>query len=153
MFLKFRRTHKKFNSKLNFNLHSKNAFHILMSISLQAGEKRKEEETIELEGPLGKSDSVNTELATIERELSSLHRNRSIDSFGLYLYGIVLRDKGCGSQALSVLVESVNSYPWNWSAWTELTSLCTTLDMLRTLNLKNHWMKDFFLASAFLVSY
>ncbi|KAF3340392.1 anaphase-promoting complex subunit 8 [Carex littledalei] len=115
-----------------------------------AGEKRKEEETIELEGPLGKSDSVNTELATIERELSSLHRNRSIDSFGLYLYGIVLRDKGCGSQALSVLVESVNSYPWNWSAWTELTSLCTTLDMLRTLNLKNHWMKDFFLASAFL---
>jgi anaphase-promoting complex subunit 8 len=122
-------------------------------ISLQAGEKRKEEESIELEGPMGKSDSINAELATIERELSSLHRNRSIDSFGLYLYGIILRDKGCGPQALSVLVESVNSYPWNWSAWTELLSLCTTLDMLMNLNLKNHWMKDFFLASAFLVSY
>lgn len=102
---------------------------------------------------MGKSDSVNAELATIERELSSLHRSRSIDSFGLYLYGIVLRDKGNGPQALSILVESVNSYPWNWSAWTELLSLCTTLDMLRTLNLRNHWMKDFFLASAFLVSY
>ncbi|MED6185362.1 anaphase-promoting complex component apc8 [Stylosanthes scabra] len=73
-----------------------------------AGEKRKEEEMIELEGPLG-SDNL----------------------------------------ARTVLVESVNSYPWNWNAWTELRSLCRTIDILNNLNLNSHWMKDFFLASAY----
>ncbi|WOL15962.1 hypothetical protein Cni_G24744 [Canna indica] len=114
-----------------------------------AGEKRKEEEMIELDGSLGKSDVVNSELISLERELSSLRRAGSIDSFGLYLYGIVLKDKGCESVAINMLVESVNGFPWNWSAWSELQSLCTTTDTLNNLNLKNHWMKDFFLASAY----
>ncbi|KAG1362283.1 anaphase-promoting complex subunit 8 [Cocos nucifera] len=43
---------------------------------------------------------------------------------------------------------AISSYPWNWSAWSE-QSLCTTTDILDNLNLKNHWMKDFFLASAY----
>ncbi|KAH7687584.1 anaphase-promoting complex subunit 8 protein [Dioscorea alata] len=114
-----------------------------------AGEKRKEEEMLELEKPLGKSDAVNAELASLERELSTLRRTGSIDSFGLYLYGIVLKEKGSEKLAITVLVESVNSYPWNWSAWSELQSLCTTTEVLNNLNLKNHWMKDFFLASAY----
>ncbi|XP_072983539.1 anaphase-promoting complex subunit 8 [Typha latifolia] len=114
-----------------------------------AGEKRKEEEMIELEGPLGKCNAMNSELASLERELSTFRRTGAIDSFGLYLYGIILRDKGCESLATSILVESVNSYPWNWSAWSELLSLCTTSDILNNLNIKNHWMKDFFLANAY----
>ncbi|KAK7830228.1 anaphase-promoting complex subunit 8 [Quercus suber] len=114
-----------------------------------AGEKRKEEEVIELEGPLGKSDSVNRELVSLERELSTLRKNGSIDPFGLYLYGLVLKEKGSENVARTVLVESVNSYPWNWNAWSELQSLCTTIDTLNSLNLNNHWMKDFFLASAY----
>lgn len=114
-----------------------------------AGEKRKEEEMIELEGPLGKSDVVNLELVSIERELSALRKNGSIDSFGLYLYGLVLKQKGSDNLARTVLVESVNSYPWNWSAWSELQSLCTKAETLNSLNLNNHWMKDFFLANAY----
>lgn len=114
-----------------------------------AGEKRKEEETIELEGPLGKSDAVNRELVSLERELSTLRKNGSIDPFGLYLYGLVLKEKGSENLARAVLMESVNSYPWNWSAWSELQSLCTTIETLNNLNLNNHWMKDFFLASAY----
>nr|CAD1844908.1 unnamed protein product [Ananas comosus var. bracteatus] len=114
-----------------------------------AGEKRKEEEMIELEGPMGKCNAVNSELVSLERELSTLRRSGAIDSFGLYLYGLILRDRGSESLAISVLVDSVNSYPWNWSAWSELLSLCTTSDILNNLNLKNHWMKDFFLASAY----
>ena len=43
---------------------------------MKAGEKRKEEEVIELEGPLGKSDSVNRELVSLERELSTLRKDR-----------------------------------------------------------------------------
>ncbi|KAF4374956.1 hypothetical protein G4B88_004707, partial [Cannabis sativa] len=76
----------------------------------KAGEKLKEEETIELEGPL---------------------------------------EEGNENLACSVLVESVNNNPWNWDAWSKLQSLCTTIDMLNNLNLNNHWMKDFFLASAY----
>lgn len=114
-----------------------------------AGEKRKEEEMIELEGPLGKSDAVNRELVSLERELSTLCKNNMIDPFGLYLYGLVLKEKGNENLARKVLVESVNSYPWNWSAWSELQSLCTTVDILNTLNLSNHWMKEFFLASVY----
>ncbi|KAJ9140376.1 hypothetical protein P3X46_031031 [Hevea brasiliensis] len=114
-----------------------------------AGEKRKEEEMIELEGPLGKSDAVNREVASLERELSILRKNGIIDPFGLYLYGLVLIEKGNQNLARTVLMESVNSYPWNWSAWSELQSLCTTIEILNSLTLSNHWMKEFFLASAY----
>ncbi|KAG9452207.1 hypothetical protein H6P81_005111 [Aristolochia fimbriata] len=114
-----------------------------------AGEKRKEEEMIELEGPLGKSDTVNNELVSLERELSALRKRGNLDAFGLYLYAIVLREKGCEDLARPILVESVNLYPWNWSAWSDLQNLCTTPDILNNLNLKNHWMKDFFLASIY----
>ncbi|ESW30453.1 hypothetical protein PHAVU_002G154200 [Phaseolus vulgaris] len=114
-----------------------------------AGEKRKEEEMVELEGPLGKSDAVNRELVSLERELSTLRNNGKIDPFGLYLYGLVLKQKGSENLARTVLVESVNSYPWNWNVWTELQSLCKTVDILNSLNLNSHWMKDFFLASVY----
>ncbi|GAB4845596.1 anaphase-promoting complex component apc8 [Ancistrocladus abbreviatus] len=114
-----------------------------------AGEKRKEEEMIELEGPLGKSDTVNRELVSLERELSALRKKGTIGPFGLYLYGLVLKEKGNENHARAILLESVNSYPWNWNAWTELQSLCTRIDILNSLNLTNHWMKDFFLASAY----
>ncbi|KAL6005085.1 anaphase-promoting complex component apc8 [Asimina triloba] len=114
-----------------------------------AGEKRKEEEMIEIDGSLAKSDAANNELVSLERELLALRKTGAMDSFGLYLYGVVLREKGNEDLARTILVESVNSYPWNWSAWSELQSLCTTFDILKNLNLKNHWMKDFFLASAY----
>nr|GMC48302.1 anaphase-promoting complex subunit 8 [Ipomoea batatas]GMC50628.1 anaphase-promoting complex subunit 8 [Ipomoea batatas]GMC54457.1 anaphase-promoting complex subunit 8 [Ipomoea batatas] len=114
-----------------------------------AGEKRKEEETIELEGSLGRSDAVNQELVSLERELSALLKSGTIDSFCLYLYGLVLKQKGNDNLARTVLVESVSSFPWNWSAWSELQSLCTRIETLNNLNLTNHWMKDFFLASAY----
>lgn len=116
---------------------------------MQAGEKRKEEETIELEGPLGKSEAVNSELVSIEGDLATVRKNGTIDPFGLYLYGLVLKAKGNENLARTVLVESVNTYPWNWSAWLELQSLCTTMDTLNSLKLNNHWMKDFFLASTY----
>uniref|UniRef100_A0A2P2J6M2 Cdc23 domain-containing protein n=1 Tax=Rhizophora mucronata TaxID=61149 RepID=A0A2P2J6M2_RHIMU len=114
-----------------------------------AGEKRKEEEMIELEGPLGKNDAVNRELVSLERELSTIRKNGTIDPFALYLYGLVLKEKGNQTLARTVLMESVNSYPWNWNAWSELLSMCTTIEILNSLNLCNHYMKDFFLASAY----
>lgn len=116
---------------------------------VKAGEKRKEEEIIEQEGPLGKSNVVNRELVSLERELSMLRKRGVLDPFGLYLYGLVVNDKGNENLARVILVESVNSYPWNWNAWSALQSLCTTFDTLNSLNLNNHWMKDFFLAKVY----
>ncbi|KAL8042089.1 hypothetical protein ABFX02_09G027700 [Erythranthe guttata] len=104
---------------------------------------------IELEGPLGKSNAENRELVSLERELSTLRKNGTIDPFALYVYGLVLKEKGSENLARSVLVESVNSYPWNWSAWSELQTLCTTIESLNSITLTNHWMKDFFLATAY----
>eukprot|EP01018_Ginkgo_biloba_P038683 Gb_03388 [translate_table: standard] len=115
-----------------------------------AGEKRKEEETVELAGPLGKKDAVNSELVGLEQELSTHHKNGTLDAFSTYLLGIVLREKGQEAEARNILVESVNSYPWNWSAWLELQALCTDIGILNRLELKDHWMKEFFLASTLL---
>ncbi|CAN0903199.1 Anaphase-promoting complex subunit 8, partial [Linum grandiflorum] len=112
-------------------------------------EKRKEDESIELGETLGNSAATNSELGVIERELTNLRKNGVLDPFGLYLYGLVLKEKGNPSLARTVLVDSVNNYPWNWSAWSELQALCPTAETLNSLSLGNHWMKDFFLASAY----
>ncbi len=37
-----------------------------------------------------------------------------LDGFNLYLYGVILKELDLKQQARSVLVESVNLYPWNW---------------------------------------
>jgi hypothetical protein len=53
----------------------------------QAGEKRKEEEMMTAAGPV-----VNVELKALRDELQVLHASARLDGFGLYLYGIVLRE-------------------------------------------------------------
>eukprot|EP01018_Ginkgo_biloba_P001203 Gb_18773 [translate_table: standard] len=111
-----------------------------------AGEKRKEEERNEVAGRSGQKDASNSELDGVEEELYTNHKKGTLDAFGLYLYGIVLREKGIETEGRDILVESVNSYPWNWSAWLELQALCTDLGILNRIQLKDHWMKQFFLA-------
>ncbi len=39
------------------------------------------------------------------------------DPFLLYLYGLVLSDRGRTAEALEVLARSLTAYPANWSAW------------------------------------
>jgi anaphase-promoting complex subunit 8 len=87
---------------------------------VKAGEKRKEEDMVDLAGPLGRSDAVNLELVSLEQELFSLHRMGTLDAFGMYLYGVILRERDKHAEACVMLCASVNSYPWNWSAWLEL---------------------------------
>lgn len=87
---------------------------------MKAGEKRKEEDTVDLAGPLGRSDAVNLELVSLEQELSSIQRMGTLDAFGMYLYGVILRERDKNADACVMLCASVNAYPWNWSAWLEL---------------------------------
>ncbi|MCO5606730.1 hypothetical protein L7F22_060920 [Adiantum nelumboides] len=114
------------------------------------GEKRKEEEIVEAAGPLGKSDAINPELAGLEQELGRLYAKKSLDPFGMYLYGVVLHELDRRIDARAALCMSVNAYPWNWSAWLELQALCSDHDNLSTLDLHDHWMRDFFVAAFFL---
>lgn len=115
-----------------------------------AGEKRKEEEIIELAGPLGRSDALNPELAGLEQELGRLFQKRTLDSFSTYLYGVVLHELDRKVEARVALCLSVNAYPWNWSAWQELQALCTDFEILASLDLHDHWMREFFVASLYL---
>lgn len=92
-----------------------------------AGEKRKEDEGLE-QGST--SRLVNEELSGLDAELSDAYSSGALDGFGLYMYGIVLKSLQRFEQARRALVESVNVYPWNWSAWKALASLVTDMSMV-----------------------
>lgn len=83
------------------------------------------------------SDSVDRALGKVESlrslkaELAQKAKNESLDAFGLYLYGTILK-RTCEmtsslqySDAVNVLVRSLRLFPMNWSAWHELSSLVT----------------------------
>jgi tetratricopeptide (TPR) repeat protein len=60
----------------------------------------------------------------------------------LISYGIVLREEGQTDQAREVLAESVRAYPWNWSAWLDLTALPSlSWEHIARLDLPHHIMR------------
>ncbi|XP_077967695.1 cell division cycle protein 23 homolog [Styela clava] len=97
-----------------------------------------------------RSLSKNEDLRTLRVELCKKHKNKELDSFALYLYGIVLKKTSDGAaqqnEAVNILCQSVREYPMNWSAWYELSTVVADQAMLATLHLPKHWMRDFFLA-------
>ncbi|CAO3572047.1 unnamed protein product [Mortierella alpina] len=86
------------------------------------GEKRREQDTREVLGPLDNGMAVNREIQEIDSELTECYNAGTLDSFCKYLYGTVLIKRQRKSLAVKVLVESVNQYPYNWSAWLDLGS-------------------------------
>lgn len=97
-----------------------------------------------------RSHSRNEELRVLRMELSKKHKNNDLDSFCLYLYGVILKKTSEGlvqqNEATAVLCQSVKSYPMNWSAWFELSNVIADQNMLSSLHLPKHWMRDFFFA-------
>ncbi|KAL0863994.1 hypothetical protein Bca101_043112 [Brassica carinata] len=91
---------------------------------------------------------------SLERELLPLKRTWAIYSFGLYLYSVVLKEKGNESLAPASLVESVNSYTWNWNAWSELQSLFTYQELkMHTESLpKYEYRQDLSLAASLAIT-
>ncbi|KAF9164063.1 Anaphase-promoting complex subunit 23 [Actinomortierella ambigua] len=65
---------------------------------------------------------INRELDKIDAELSQLYQTGAMDSFCKYLYAIVLAKRNRKQHAAAVLVESVQQYPYNWSAWLQLSA-------------------------------
>ncbi len=77
----------------------------------------------------------------------------------LYLYGLTLRDRKLKERAWSIFLESVKKFPYNWSAWQELSLVAGNPPLaaferdtpnqhrpLLTPKLKNvdHWMAKVF---------
>ncbi|KAF9154726.1 anaphase-promoting complex component apc8 [Linnemannia schmuckeri] len=84
------------------------------------GEKRREQDTREVLGPLDNGMAVNKEIEKIDMELAEGYQAGTLDAFCKYLYGIVLIKRQRKNLAVTVLTESVNQYPYNWSAWLDL---------------------------------
>jgi len=79
---------------------------------------------MELGGPLERQAVRNTELPALRIELEQAKQDGKIDSFDLYLLGVVLQALEAPEAARAALIQSVSAYPLNWSAWQALASLC-----------------------------
>ncbi|KAF9436449.1 anaphase-promoting complex component apc8 [Entomortierella beljakovae] len=71
-------------------------------------EKRREQDTREVLGPLDNGLAINKELEKIDLELSECYESGVLDPFCKYLYGLVLIKKQRKGLAVTVLVESVS---------------------------------------------
>ena len=118
-----------------------------------AGERRKEEEVVELRDPLERCSITNKNLPQLLKELGKIYRSGTMDAFCLYIYGIVLKEVQKQSShssthpsmlaqelnpasglftgqnqhqptSQSILIQSVLLYPLNWSAWLDLAETC-----------------------------
>lgn len=134
-----------------------------------AGEKRKEEDIFKIREPLEQLSLQNENLNQLALELFKYkNKNNCLDAFGLYIYGVVLKEiQKESSRKLThysslfikdvelpsahvILVESILQYPYNWSAWLDLSELCihdrdvhsTVEQMLKPISY--HWMFHFF---------
>jgi len=113
-----------------------------------AGEKRREEETMEVADPAEKCQVRNAELKGIEELLAALHGQQALDGLGLYLYGITLRGLEMMEEARRILLKSVRAFPCNWSAWLDIIATCSDLNDITDLRRScaeapNHWMAWF----------
>lgn len=98
------------------------------------------------------AERQNVYLKQLREELYEAYTAGSLDAFGLYVYGLVLKESPAGGHfpAHVILTESLLEYPWNWSAWLDLAELCIANPDLHAivekafLKLHNHYMYCFF---------
>lgn len=101
-----------------------------------AGEKRRDEESEMILGPLDTAATQNREVQSILSGLEAIFTEKGDDineddSWLLYLYGIVLLKQKNEDEARASFIKSVNLYPYNWSAWLELGSTLGNLGDVR----------------------
>lgn len=94
--------------------------------------------------------SKNSELKQLYCTIKTLYNDKKLDGYCLYLYGVILKKLDMSNVALDVFIEAVNREPLNWSAWQELALIIPNKTKLNSLELPDHWIKQFFLAYAYL---
>ena len=114
----------------------------------------------------------NPYLPQLVSELFMYHDANALDAFALYMYGVVLKEfqKSPATtshratlidglqipDAQSIFIESIIKFPYNWSAWLDLSELCVgdpsihsaVEDQLKPIS--SHWMYHFFCVNVFL---
>ncbi|XP_045189720.2 cell division cycle protein 23 homolog [Mercenaria mercenaria] len=113
-----------------------------------ADEKRKLDKASDSIGPPDHLE--NEHLKTLRIELSKKYANRELDGYSLYLYGVILKKLDLLKDAIEILVESLQVEPMHWGTWQELVPLITDREMLVSLSLPSHWIKQFFVALVYL---
>ncbi|XP_014675357.1 PREDICTED: cell division cycle protein 23 homolog [Priapulus caudatus] len=113
-----------------------------------AGEKRKNDDRIET--LVSVPETSNHYLRELRCELEKRHTADTLDGFCLYLYGVVLRKLDLTLDAVNILQEAIQKEPAHWGAWVELATLITDKDMLSSITLQDHWIRQFFLAHTYL---
>lgn len=111
--------------------------------------------------------ALNKELPAIREELKELIEGGKADAYLYHLYGIVLRESQdanvmarvvetgrqravFGETSSTALVTSLNLFPWNWSAWLDLSVSITSEKHLAEVvaQLKPHLLVSFFQAQS-----
>ena len=105
---------------------SDQAFFLRCYAQFMKGEQLKEQDLAEASSLDDKSSIINKNLESLAKELEMrYHGDNALDAFGLYLYGMVLKEMKYKDRARQVLVETVQNFPYIWSAWTDLAvSIC-----------------------------
>lgn len=85
----------------------------------------------------------------LQKELADYYRKDNLDAFGLYVYGMVLL-KAKDSSAAEVLVESLQRFPYNWSAWLDLAECKTVPEDSLQQEFGSHYMYHFYSAHVLL---
>ncbi|CAG8459500.1 4060_t:CDS:10 [Dentiscutata erythropus] len=99
-----------------------------------AGEKRKEEESQDIMGPLDDSKCLNKEIQSLWEEMETWREEGEMDGFLIYLYGLILKQKNPQAKNIKdIFLESVLKYHYNWSAWLELANCVTNKDMMEDI--------------------
>ena len=102
-----------------------------------AGEKRKDEESLEESGgsmaaaPVAKPRAVNDQLNILNTELSAEAAAQRLDGYGLYVFALTLRELQRTEEALAALKQAVRLTPCLWAAWCEIASLSAEGDAER----------------------
>ncbi|KJE92156.1 cell division cycle protein 23 [Capsaspora owczarzaki ATCC 30864] len=86
----------------------------------------------------------NKEVKSLHTELSALYEADQLDSFGLYMYALILRAIELDGLALTILVEAADRCPLNWAVWTEIADLCDHELDLDEAPFGDHWIREVF---------
>ncbi|KAL8651752.1 MAG: hypothetical protein Q9226_004567 [Calogaya cf. arnoldii] len=122
---------------------SQKSLFLALYAKYMAGEKRKDEDSEMIMGPMDTGAVVNKELLEIARRLEDWFHQRTVQGKEAqnqgwleYLYGVVLAKSSSNEDAKQYLIKSVHRNPFIWSAWQELRDLLTNVDALRTITPK-----------------
>lgn len=124
-------------------LHTPHGIFLRLYAIYLAGEKRKEEERLEL-GDM--TEPMNMELESLRAELSELRAKGKLDAHLWYLFGVIWKRLKLDDEARVALEQSLHLFPYNWGAWLELSTLIDNRKALMALKIKDSWVKTFFLA-------